>query len=99
MTTSAAVPFLWLPDLTGVGLEGGYVYFGTANTNPVTLANRIAIFSDAACTIGLTQPLRTSGGFVVDGSGAPANIYVAGTTDFSMAVQDAYNAALYSIAS
>jgi hypothetical protein len=97
MTTSLAEPFPRFDDLSGAPINGGFIYVGAANLNPIT--NPISIFFDAALTIGATQPLRTSGGFIVDGSGSPANIYVAGTTDFSLAVQDRFNVPLYSIAS
>lgn len=97
MTTSAQEPFPRFVDLDGTSLTGGYVYIGTANLDPVT--NPINIFSDAACTVGLSQPLRISGSFVVDGNGAPTNIYVAGTTDFSMAVANRFGSVRYSVPS
>lgn len=92
---SANAPFAWYPDLDGNGLNEGYVYCGVADLNAVT--NPVAVFFDAAKTITAEQPLRTSGGFIVDGSGSPQNIYCA--TDFSMQVNDRNNALLYSVPS
>jgi hypothetical protein len=95
MTTSVQPPFLVVNDLNGQPLDAGFVYIGVANMDPV--GNPIAIFSDIACTVALTNPVRTLGGFIDDGSGTPVNIYVAGSTDFSMAVHDRFNQALYSV--
>jgi hypothetical protein len=97
MTSSFQQPFQTVNDLDGSPLTGGYIYFGQANTDPTVLANQIAIFYDAACTVAAPNPVRTSGGFLLNGT-APANIYVAGTTDFSVAVHNSNNTARYTIA-
>jgi hypothetical protein len=93
MTTSLAPPFPQFFDEDGAALDGGFIYMGTANADPV--ANPIAVFFDAGCTVSASQPLRTSGGFIVDGSGTPQNVYVAGATDFSVAVKDSTNTPIY----
>jgi len=92
MTVSFAVPFPQIPDAAGAPLDGGFIYMGVANLDAV--ANPVAVFFDAALTVSATQPLRTSGGFVVNGSGTPQNVYTAG--DFSVAVKDRNNVSIYS---
>jgi hypothetical protein len=49
-------------DGRGALLDAGFIYIGTAGTNPETLANRLNVFWDKALTIPAAQPLRTLGG-------------------------------------
>lgn len=91
MVVSIATPFPVFTDEDGQPLDRGYVYVGTANLDP--LNNPENVYWDAAMTIPATQPIRTNGGFLVDGNGAPGNIYCA--TDFSISVRDRNNAELY----
>jgi hypothetical protein len=98
MTSSFQQPFQTVNDLDGVPLTNGFIYFGLPNTDPTVLANRISIFYDAACTIAAPNPVRTSGGFLLNVA-SPANIYVAGTADFSVAVHNSNNTPRYTIAS
>lgn len=70
-------------DRNGSVLDAGFVYIGTANTNPET--NPIAVYWDAAQTQPAPQPLRTVRGFIAR-NGAPANLYVTG--DYSIVVRD-----------
>lgn len=70
-------------DRNGDVLDAGFIYIGTANTNPET--NPIAVYWDAAQTIPAPQPLRTVRGFIAR-NGAPSNIYVA--TDYSIVSRD-----------
>lgn len=95
MTVSIQTPFPPIFDLGGLPLDGGYVYIGEANQDAAT--NPVEVFFDAAMTVSASQPLRTSGGFIVDGSGTPQNIYTA--ADFSMTVKNRNNVTRYSIAS
>lgn len=91
MTVSIFPPFPIFVDLDGSPLEGGSVYVGTANTDPTT--SPISVYFDAALTVPASQPLRTSGGFVVDGSGTPQNVYAAG--DFSITIKNRLGVTLY----
>lgn len=70
--------------LDGSPLDGGRLYFGQANQNPVTAA--IAVYWDAAATQPAAQPIATLNGFPVR-SGTPAIVYAA--TEYSLLVQDA----------
>ena len=89
MVVSVQAPFPIFCDATGAPIDAGYVYCGTENLNPLTPANRISVFSDAALTIALDNPVRTSGGYPVDASGNPVNIYAAG--QFSISIADRNN--------
>jgi hypothetical protein len=89
MVVSVQAPFPIFCDANGTPIDGGYVYCGTENLNPITPANRIAVFSDAALSIALDNPVRTSGGYPIDASGNPVNIYAAG--QFSIAIADRNN--------
>lgn len=70
-------------DLDGSPLNGGKLYFGQANQNPVTAP--ITVYWDAAATQPAAQPIPTLNGFPVR-SGTPAIVYAA--TDYSLLVQD-----------
>jgi hypothetical protein len=89
MVVSVQAPFPIFCDANGVPIDGGYVYCGTENLNPITPANRIAVFSDAALTIALDNPVRTSGGYPIDASGNPCNIYA--DSQFSVSIADRNN--------
>lgn len=69
--------------LDGQPLESGYIYFGTANANPVT--SPITVYWDAAGTQPAAQPLRTSRGMIVR-NGTPARVYAG--SDFSILIND-----------
>lgn len=86
-------PFQQLFDKNGSPLDDGYVYIGTANTNPET--NPIAIYWDDAGTIPAAQPLRTLNGYIVR-SGTPARVYTA-LEDFSMTVKDKQGRVVFSV--
>jgi hypothetical protein len=66
-------PFKIYTGLTGQPLNNGYVYFGTANQNPIT--SPITVYWDAAGTQPAAQPLRTVNGYIVR-AGTPANVFV-----------------------
>lgn len=78
-----AAPFPLFVDRAGDPLEAGYVYIGAVNQNPET--SPVAVYWDEAGTQPAAQPLRTSGGLIVNGV-TPARVYVA-TDDFSMTVK------------
>jgi hypothetical protein len=86
-------PFQQLFDTNGSPLDDGYVYIGTANTNPET--SPIAIYWDDAGTIPAAQPLRTLNGYLVR-SGTPARVYTA-LEDFSMTVKDRQGRVVFSV--
>lgn len=68
-------------DLDGSPLDGGSIYYGLPDLNPVT--NQVAIFWDDAGTQQAAQPVRTSNGFAVR-NGTPTAVYTAG--DYSVSV-------------
>lgn len=86
-------PFQQLFDANGSPLDDGYVYIGTANTNPET--SPIAIYWDDAGTIPAAQPLRTLNGYLVR-SGTPARVYTS-LDDFSMTVKDRQGRVVFSV--
>lgn len=75
-------PIKLYTGLDGKPLDGGFIYFGTANQNPET--NPVQMYWDSAGTILAAQPLRTIGGYI-SRQGSPANIYATG--DFSITVR------------
>lgn len=78
-------------DTAGQPLDNGYIWIGTVNLAPQT--NPISIYWDAALTQTAVQPLRTSGGYIVN-SGTPAVIYA--DSDYSILVQNSKGSAVYS---
>lgn len=78
-------PFSIYMDLAGALLDSGYIYIGVANDDPEV--SPVDVFWDAALTIPAPQPLRTRGGYVVNGA-APALVFT-GEADYSERVRDA----------
>ena len=76
-------PFETFRDTDGTPLDGGYVYIGIENQEPIT--HPASVFWDAALTIAAAQPIRTIGGYPVR-AGAPAQVYVAG--NYSITVKN-----------
>ena len=76
-------PFEIFRDTDGTPLDGGYVYIGIENQEPIT--HPASVFWDAALTIAAAQPIRTIGGYPVR-AGAPAQVYVAG--NYSITVKN-----------
>lgn len=76
-------PFVVLQDRAGNPLSSGYVYIGVANQNPIT--HPISVYWDEDGTATVTQPIRTSGGYLVR-NGTPANVFVGSA--FSIVVKD-----------
>lgn len=81
-TNYAAIsPLAQFTDLDGSALNGGQLYFGVANQNPIT--NPITVYWDAAGTQPAAQPIKTINGVPSNG-GAPAQIFING--DYSQTV-------------
>lgn len=78
-----ASPFQFFADRSGDPLDAGYIYIGAVNQNPETTP--IAVYWDEAGTQPAAQPLRTSGGYIVNGT-TRGRIYV-GTDDYSMTIK------------
>lgn len=71
--------------LDGKPLDGGYVYFGQPNQNPITAP--VTVYWDAAGTQPAAPPLRTENGYIVRSSGGtPANVFYSGA--YSQIVRD-----------
>lgn len=70
---SVRVPYQYFTDQDGTALDGGSIYIGEANQDPVT--NPISAYWDAALTSAASQPISTNAGFPVY-QGTPANVYV-----------------------
>lgn len=69
----------------GALLDAGYIYVGVANADPED--QPLDLFWDFARTIPAAQPLRTSGGRIVNGA-SPSPVFAA-ETDYSLRVRDA----------
>jgi len=69
--------------LDGKPLDGGYIYFGLPNQNPITAP--VTVYWDSAGTQPAAQPLRTVNGYIVR-NGTPANVFFSGS--YSELVQD-----------
>ena len=76
-------PYPYFTDVDGLPLENGAIYIGDANLDP--RANPAIVYWDEALTIPASQPLRTSGGYVVY-QGTPAKFYV-NAVDYSIYVE------------
>jgi hypothetical protein len=76
-------------DGRGALLDAGFVYIGTAGTDPEVLANQLPVFWDKALTDPAFQPLRTLGGAIVNG-GNLGFVYFS-AADFSISTRDADN--------
>jgi hypothetical protein len=76
-------PFKTYTGTDGKPLDGGYVYFGQANQNPIT--SPVTVYWDAAGTQPAAQPLRTVNGYIMR-AGTPANVFFNGS--YSELVQD-----------
>lgn len=76
------VPFF--VDAGGQPLTGGYIYVGVADEDPET--DPISLFWDSGLTVPAAQPLRTIGGFIVNGT-QPSSVFH-DEDDYSMRVRD-----------
>lgn len=84
-------PFPVYTGLDGDPLDGGKIYVGVANLDPVT--NPVQLYWDDALTITASQPILTSGGYPVR-NGTPANFYAA-VAVVSITVKDVVDVTVY----
>lgn len=84
-------------DASGKPLDGGKIYVGAAGSDPET--SPVDCYWDSALTIPATQPLRTLGGLIVNGT-TPANVFI-DASDYAIKVADSngaqidYSASVY----
>lgn len=76
-------PLMFFADLAGDPLQGGYIYIGQANQNPITAP--ITVYWDLEGTQPAAQPMRTANGYIVR-NGQPAQIFVG--VEYSLIVKD-----------
>lgn len=83
-------PFPIFTDTDGTPLEDGYIYIGTANQPP--FSNPITVYTNAALTSTIAQPIRTLAGYPAV-SGSPGRLYV--NSDYSIQVQNKNGSVVY----
>lgn len=83
-------PYKIYTDLDGKPLDGGFVYFGEPDDNPVTAP--VTVYWDAEGTLPALQPLRTVNGYLMR-AGTPANVFFAGS--YSELVRNAAGIEVY----
>ena len=66
MAVSILTPFPVIADIDGNPLDDGYIWIGQDGLDPV--ANPVTVYWDAALTDPATQPVRTRGGFALNGT-------------------------------
>lgn len=88
-------PYPTFTDLDGSPLSDGYIWFGNANTNPVT--SSIPVYWNSSLSIAADQPIRTVNGYFSQ-YGTPGQIYTA-VTAFSILVQNSKGQTVFSNAS
>lgn len=86
------VPFQTFFDTSGLPLDDGYVYIGTAGLNPQT--NALSLYWDEDLTIPAAQPIRTINGYF-SRSGAPDRLY-SSALEYSITVRNKNLALVYS---
>ena len=92
MTAQQVIPpYESFKDTSGKALDGGYIYVGTKDLNPIT--NPVNVYWDEALTISAAQPIRTVGGYP-SYNGSPGKIHVQNA--YSVAVYDKNNNFIYS---
>tara|TARA_R110000744_G_scaffold352095_3_gene458143 strand:- start:5474 stop:6874 length:1401 start_codon:yes stop_codon:yes gene_type:complete len=89
-TRIVSPPFIVFEDIDGEPLQSGYIYLGLPGLNPQV--SPISVYSDAALTVPLAQPLRTIAGYV-SSNGTPSKVYVDG--DFSITVLNRNSTLVY----
>lgn len=91
-TQVVLAPYAQFCDRAGAPLTGGKIYIGTSGANPIT--NPITAYLDSALTIPAAQPIRTSGGYPLNGA-SPTRLFV-NAESYSILVRDANDAVMYS---
>lgn len=87
---SVQPPFPVFTDIDGQPLEDGFIYIGTANQPP--FSNPITVYTNAALTSTIAQPIRTLAGYPAV-SGSPGRLYV--NSDYSIQVQNKNGSVIY----
>lgn len=78
-------------DVNGEPLDNGYIWVGTVSLDAET--NQITVYTDAALTTPIPQPIRTNGGYPVY-NGAQTEIFIA-EADYSITVENKNNSNIY----
>jgi hypothetical protein len=86
-------PFEFFTDTQGDALDAGYIYIGEPNKDPRQYP--VSAYYDAALTIPVAMPLRTSNGYIVR-NGGPTFLYISG--NYSILVQNKKNQQIYYVA-
>jgi hypothetical protein len=94
MPVTVIPPFPIFFDSDGESLELGSIFIGIAGQNPLISSNQLAAYSDLALAVPIAQPVRTSGGYMVN-SGTPIQVYV-NAGDYSIVVLDKNGALVFS---
>jgi hypothetical protein len=92
MSLPITPPFSVFTGLDGEPIDGGLIYVGVANLDPVT--NPVAIYYDDALTLPAPNPATVNAGYPVY-AGAPSRLYTAGTAA-SVTVKDAQGVLVFS---
>lgn len=90
--TAISTPFLTLFGRTGLPLTAGSLYIGTQGQN--AQSNPIQVYFDDGFTVPAAQPIRTVGGYPVNG-GTPAQLFV-NASGYSMVLRDQQGSLVYS---
>ncbi len=91
MSAPIITPLPVITDIDGSPLDDGYIWVGQANLDPV--ANPQTVYWDAALTDPATQPVRTRGGYALDGS-ARGRLFAA--NNYSIRVDNQNGSTVYS---
>ena len=94
MAVEIKPPFPLFTDTSGAPVDAGYIYIGTANTDPVQ--NPIAVFFDAALSVPAAQPIRTIGGYPAR-NGSAAALFCG--SNYSISVRDKNGVEVFTSAS
>jgi hypothetical protein len=91
MSNVVGNPFPVFSDRSGAPLDAGYIYIGTAGSNPET--SPITVYWDAALTETAAQPIRTLAGYP-SRSGSPSLLAIA-QSSYSITVRDRTGTLVY----
>lgn len=86
-------PFPIFIDVDGDPLNDGFIFVGQANQDPVAFP--VSVFFDRDLAIPATQPIRTKGGYPVNG-GTASRLYIAETT-YSILVRNKNSSTISSV--
>ena len=92
MSNAVTNPFPLFYGSDGQPLNAGYIYVGTAGSNPET--SPITVYWDAALTITAAQPIRTLNGYPSQ-SGSPGQPVISASS-YSITVRDSAGVLVYS---